>query len=945
METFVNKVAHYIKNSSVHLENWVIIIPSERAKQYLQKALFEAYGRPIFSPEIITIHQWIKKLSKEVLLDKTHLLLELFEVHRSIGKEKIDNSFDEFLQWGPMLLADFDEMERYLISPKELFVNLRDIKDLENWSFGEGVELSERQKRFLEFWDRLPAYYYAFSERLISKNTTTSGKAYRKVAENIDLVFEKNKSSHFLFCGFNALSKSEMLIMKQLEQLGRGHVLIDADAYYLEDPVHEAGSFLRAFQEFSGRKEWEFISDRMRTSEKKIELIGCAQITGQVKVMSTLLDGFSEEKIASTLVLLADESLIAPLLHSIPKKVGEANITLGLPLKKTVLRTWFDLVFKVQEGIVKYGKAIVYHKDLLAFWNHPFIYSCVNSSEKAEILEREKKMRKFNTIFQDPAKVKVSARIDAIFQLLYTPWGTNWAFAVQTMRKQLQLIFKELPVESDFEKAVIQSFDAGIIDFENCVIHDFPEMLLRTFKSLFHQEWGTFTMAYFGNPIDGLQIMGLLETRMLDFKTIIVVGMNEGSMPPTNPIQTLIPMDLRRYLELPLPRHKQGLFAHHFYRLLHHCDEMYITYATSSEGMNAMEKSRYLLQLELELAKFNPSISLVKRDYTLENSKSMTQKKVIEKSPEVIQKLDDLFCSGISASAIKTYLNCPLDFYYKYVLKFGEEEKVEEAVESSQLGTFVHEVLEDLYRPYCKREKDGTLKEKAPPHILEEDLNRMLEQYEYLMRQKFSVYFDGNPEAFTKGKNLLSFTMALELTERFLKHEKKELQASYNKSLQIESLEERLEAQLELDIFDDRKTVKVKGFVDRIDQMDGRLRIIDYKTGKVNAGDVGKKPGKSEVLDVNYLVQLSKNNKHFFQLMVYCFLYQHKYGVSPATSAIISLVNLKDSPFFIEMGDLSINELVELFPNVLKVLVEEIYDPEIPFTHTDAYRSYCQYCE
>jgi hypothetical protein len=228
---------------------------------------------------------------------------------------------------------------------------------------------------------------------------------------------------------------------------------------------------------------------------------------------------------------------------------------------------------------------------------------------------------------------------------------------------------------------------------------------------------------------------------------------------------------------------------------------------------------------------------------------------------------------------------------------------------------------------------------------LEEDIDRMLDQYEYLMRQKFSVYFDGNPDAFTKGKNLLSFTMALELTERFLKHEKKELQASYNKSLQIESLEERLEEQLELEIFEETKAIKVKGFVDRIDQLDGRLRIIDYKTGKVNAADVGKKPGKNEVLDVNYLVQLSKKNKHFFQLMVYCFLYQKKYSVCPATSAIISLVNLKDSPFFIEKGELSMNELVELFPEVLSVLVEEIYDPEIPFAHKDAYRSYCQYCE
>ena len=232
MEKFVDKVAAYIKESSIPLENWVIILPSERAKKYIQQAIFRAYNKPVFSPQILTINQWVNAHTQETIINKTRLLLSLFEVHTKQGKEAIDAVFDEFLTWGNILLSDFDEMERYLIDSKYLFRNLKDIKEIENWSFSEGNELSERQKRFMEFWDRLPGYYNAFNEKLRSKNATYGGKAYRNLAENIDRVFSTNKNSHFLFCGFNALSLAEKKIMKQLQQLGRGHVLIDVDAYY-----------------------------------------------------------------------------------------------------------------------------------------------------------------------------------------------------------------------------------------------------------------------------------------------------------------------------------------------------------------------------------------------------------------------------------------------------------------------------------------------------------------------------------------------------------------------------------------------------------------------------------------------------------------------------------------------------------------------------------------
>jgi ATP-dependent helicase/nuclease subunit B len=944
MEKFVDKIANYVKESDIKLEDWVIILPSERAKHYLQSALYKAYQKPIFSPEIHTIHQWVRSLTKETILDKTRLLLNLFEVHKTIGKEKIDSVFDEFMLWGNTLLSDFDEMERYQIQPKELFRNLRDIKEIENWSFGEEHELTERQQRFLEFWERLPSYYQAFQEKLQAINATYSGKAYRNIAENIDIVFEKNKNAHFLFAGFNALSTAEKNCIKQLHQLGRGHVFIDADVYYYEDKNHEAGAFLRVLANYLEIKKLPVIQKRIQVETKKIEIISCAQNTGQTKVAGTLLSQFDEKKISETLVLLADETLIVPLLNSIPKSVGKANITLGLPLKNSSLRTWMELLFRIQEGIEKYGREIVYHKDILTFWNHPFISSILTNEEEFEIREREKRMRKFNTVFQDPKKIKVSSRIDEILRIVYASWNSDWKIALSNIRSLNKILFYALDKKLTFEKAILESFDKSIIDFQNCVHENFPSMSLRTFKNLFNQEWMSSTMAYYGNPLEGLQIMGLLETRLLDFKTILVIGMNEGKMPPTNAIQTLIPMDLRKYLGMPTPRDKQGLFAHHFYRLLHHCEEMYITYTTTTEGVNSNEPSRYLLQLELELCRENKNITLIKSDYTLPSTKTKTDITEIQKTEEVITKIDDLLAKGISASAFKTFFTCPLDFYYKYILRFGETEQVDESIESNQLGTFVHEVLEDLYRPYSKRENNGEIKNPLPPKIFLEDIQRFEKDFPLLLREKFSAHFEGNPEAFAKGKNYLSFTMANELTKRFLKFEAKKLKES-NLGIAIEALEERFEIDMEVSVFGNKKNIKLKGFADRIDSIGDEIRIIDYKTGKVKSEDVGKALTKFEGTNEELLIELSKKSKHFFQLMLYSFMYYKKYGKIPQTSAIISLVNLNESPFISRAGKLSNEEVIALFPAVLQQILEEIYATETPFIHNSKnYFNYCTFC-
>ena len=944
MQKFVDQIATFLKESDIPLTDWVVILPSERAKHYVQKALFEAYGKPILSPQIHTIYRWIQELTPETILDKSRLLLALYEIHLKRENQQDPFVFDEYLNWGTILLSDFDELDRYLIDSKQLFRNLKDIKEIENWSFGEDKELSPSQQRFLEFWDRLPGYYAEFNALLKTKNALYIGKAYRNVTENPDRFFRDNPNAHFLFAGFNALSKAEKTIFKQLHRLGRGHVLINADAYYLNDKNHEAGNFLRDVLEFLDLKQPDFVQDELANTPKKIEVISCAQTTGQAKVVGTLLENLTLEEVQETMILLADESLIVPLLQHIPAHVKQANITLGLPLRNSALRTWVELIFHIQEGFLKYNRVVAYHKDLMRTWNHPFVLALLSDREVQEIYAIEKDIRKWNRIFQDPSKIQVNEKVKTILNLLYTPWKQDWSFAMQVIRQLNALIHDQIPKSSEFEKAFLQGFDSALIDFQNVIQEGIPTMSLRSFKTLFNQQWTGESISFFGNPLEGLQIMGLLETRLLDFKRIYVIGLNEGKMPPTNPIQTMIPMDLRKFFELPTPREKQGLFAHHFYRLLHQCEEMVITYSAASESINSNEESRYIKQLELELARINPQIQFVKRDYSLASDGVKAEDVSIEKTPEVLSRMDELFRLGTSASAIKTYLTCPLDFYYKYILKFGEEEKVEEEVEHNTFGTFIHAVLEELYTPFSRRDAQGNLKENQPPSLQVEDIERMLKQYEYLMRQKFSAHFNNDPTAFETGKNFLSFSMALELTKRFLETEKKYILSLNNQPFFIEALEERLEYELELQVAGEKRIIKLKGFVDRIDSVDGRIRILDYKSGKVESKDVGSALSKFQGSMEEGLVKLALESKHFLQLMIYNYLYYKKYEIVPHSSAIISFVRLNESPFTIVAKDYSVTQIIESFPNVLEELLNEMYNTEKPFEHTKEFFNYCAYC-
>ncbi|MBP6089616.1 MAG: PD-(D/E)XK nuclease family protein [Crocinitomicaceae bacterium] len=938
---FTDEIALYIEENNLDLKHLTLVLPSERAKKYIARSLYNRAQQPLLAPEMITIDQWVKGLSPVTVIDKTRALIRLFSIQLEKLVDPKDASFDEFIAWGNTLLNDFDEIDRYLLSSEQVFKNLADIKEIEAWSF-DSVDLTEGQKRFMEFWDRLPDYYTRLNKKLSDENVCYMGKAYRFVAENIDCVFQKDKQRHFLFAGFNALSKSELKIIKQLHVMGRGHVLINADTYYFNDINHEAGKFLRELKATLQVKELPFVQNTLTTAEKSIKIIECAQQTGQVKIAATLLNKLDEETLNNTLVLLADESLIAPLLKNLPQKIGKANVTLGLPLKNTAIRTWVDLLFTIQENKSRFKTEAIYIHDLQKFWNHPFVKCVLSEAERETITQIEQKFIQQNRIFLALKTIKIGGISDQLLALFNLNWQADWNIAIQTIRQINGIIYSDLKQEDGFEKAVVQGFDHALVDFENIVQEGLPAMSMKSFRQLFQQHWSSKSIAYHGNPLEGLQIMGLLETRLLDFKNCIVLGLNEGKMPPTNPIQTMIPMDLRKYLGLPSPREKQGLFAHHFYRLLHHCETMYITYTSAQESIGSNEASRYVLQLELELARLNPKCKIEREFYTipsLSNDNELHQ--IVEKTPTILERMDVFFERAISASAINTYLKCPLNYYYKYLLDFGEEKTIEEEVENNTFGSFIHNVLELLFEPFARHDKKGVLKPEQPSNLTALDVERMLQSYEELIRSQFMLHFNDDVKAFETGKNLLSYKMALELTKRILEKEKGFV-AQQKEPVFIEFIEATLEVPLEITVYGKPKTIRLKGVIDRVDSIGNKIRIIDYKSGKSKEEDV-KFPNKTE----SGLIQAFSSKKHLVQLTWYSYLYQQQFGVLPDEATIYSMVNIAESPLILNSKDKSLQDIVALFPQFIEEVFADLYAVEKPFEHlgNDFFGSYCAYCE
>lgn len=938
MMTFLKQLAIHVKNSNQDLKHLTIVLPSRRAIKYLRAELASAYKKPILSPQLVTIDELIKATIPQPIIDKTHLLVVFYNVY---GKHEIEpDNFDEFLNWAPTILADFEEIDRYLIDANQLFKNLADVKELESWNV-EPHELTSAQKKFLLFWEKLPTYYKLLNDELNSLNTVYSGQAFKRVAENPEWFFQENKDAKYLFAGFNALSESEITIINGLQKLGRAEYIIDSDEFYLSKKHHEAGRFIRKNMERLEISEIGIIGTRIQNKPLKIQLIASTELTGQVKIAATKLSELNSSELDETLLLLADESLINSIIRNIPMNVGKANITLGLPLQNTAVSTWIDLIFSIQENKISFHTNALYFKDVFKIFSHPFILLVTGINEQRIMTAIESHMRHYNTVFTNLKELKGVNILEELCDLLRINWENDWKLAVETIKKINELLFRSIPAQNRFDKALIQSFAEGITRFENLIAGDtkIPEMSLKSFKKLFAQHWHGISIAFHGNPITGLQIMGLLESRCLDFKRIICLGMNEGSLPPTNPINTVIPMDLRRYFGLPTPRDKQGLFAHHFYRLLHHCEDLTITYCNGEEQLGRAEQSRYITQLMLELEPSTESVQIDSKIYNI-SPVSIEHEHNFSKSPEILDRINQILTSSVSASMLNKYLDCPLDFYFKYVLDFGESQEVEDEIENNTFGTFVHETLEELYLPFSRLDSKGEIN---PNHraLNSDDIIKMRKDFPIVLESRFRAHFDNKQNSFKYGVNRLSFEMAKEMIDRFLKNEQKFIE-SLPEPLFIEALEIKLSQPTQLEINGEHKTINLTGTIDRVDRIGNQWRIIDYKSGKCKDEHVSLRVKDLSVDDVIESVY-NTNKKYILQLMLYAYLYQ-SVEKRIAIPGIMSFISKSGSVFNLNGQKLELEELITMFPKILESILSEMCDSEINFEHREKQISYCKYC-
>ena len=933
MKKFIQECATELVSRHPDSASFVLIIPSKRAKKYLLEAIAKAYQKPIFLPAVFTIEEFTASWTSPAIIDKTRQLFLLYGVMSET--EKFQNiSFDEFLNWGPMVVDDFEDINRYLLDADQVFKNLIAIKELESWNLDDAQPLSESQRKFMEFWDELPAIYKALNQRLLPLNKTTSGQAIKALANAAVDIIPTEK--HYYFIGFNALSLGEQTLIRTLMQREQATYWVDADRFYLDNPLHEAGAFIRQNLSYFNIKQTPFVVDRIAKTPLNIRVVACSQVTGQVKLAATELAKKSLNELNETLVLLADESLIVPLMKNIPASVLRANITIGLPLKQTSVKSLIDLIFSIQENKIRFKTEAAYYKDLMLLFQHPLISVWLDKDTLNKINEWERNTIKQNKVFQHPNRLSFTPKLDEITALVFSAWNANYKEGIALMQTFATLLLDRLEKGFELEFQQIIVFQEALVTMSALTEEGLPAMGLKTFRTFFNQHWTKKAIAFHGNPTEGLQIMGLLETRMLDFKQVIVLGMNEGMLPATNPIDSMIPMDLRRGLGLPTAREKQGLFAHHFYRLLHTAEDVIITYAISNDSMGSSEPSRYIAQLEMELASINPQCTLERQFYTTAFPEhNEFDSAVVVKRPQIHVLLEHYFSKNLSASAIAKYLNCPLDFYYRYLAEFGEEESVEEELETSSMGRFIHNTLEKLFNPFVEMDAAGALITPPPPAITPADIEEMLTRAPDILREEFLIFLSQDEKLIESGKNWLTFTVAKELVVNLLKNDIAYIQ-SQSEPVYIHRVEAKLLAPMTLSIGGEQRIVNWIGFIDRIDRVGNSYRLVDYKSGRVKTEDVTYKQKET-------VTESFKACKHALQLATYAFLFNYNYNKIPETIGIYAIQRKTEAFFPLQLPSSTTHELLADFQALITEVVTQIFDENQPFTHSDTAK-YCGYC-
>ncbi|UPQ80312.1 PD-(D/E)XK nuclease family protein [Flavobacterium azooxidireducens] len=900
---------HIVANYSAIIEELVVVLPNKRAKVFLLEELKNEIQQNSFAPKIISIEDFIQDIAGIRSVDSVELLFEFYNVYISLT-EKEQQPFEQFSNWGKTLLQDFNEIDRYLLEPNHVFSYLKDIEAIKRWNL-EPQDKTKLIENYLLFWENMPLYYDAFYKHLLSKGIGYQGLIYREAVENLN-HFSNSIQHKIIFAGFNALNQAEEKIFQHLLSVEKADVLWDVEETFLNDPYHDAGLFARKIKKSwthykSNPYEWLFNEFKQ---PKTIQIMGTPKTIGQAKLVGEIIETISsEQKLENIAVVLGEENMLIPLLHSLPQSVSHLNITMGYSAKNNPAQLLVTKLFKMHQNAFKRSQSsyVFYYKDVLEVLQNPL----VEPFAKAKLVV--KKMNENNFTFISHAKLlEFNETKTDFFTLLFEKWNDNPVVVLEKISSLLLEIKHFLSLESSKDK-MTKSFVYAVFKVINklatyCEQYNHITSIEGLF-SLYKQIIDLAEVSFEGEPLQGLQIMGVLESRVLDFDTVIITSMNEGVFPAGKSQNSFIPLDVKRELGLPTFKEKDAIYTYHFYHLLQRAKNIYLLYNTESEGIDAGEKSRFITQLEVEK---QPNHTITHQIYNAYLPEKAHQTMLVEKSDLVMQRLREMAENGFSPSTLTTYIRNPMQFYFQRILRISEVDEVEENIAVNTLGTIIHGALEELYKPHL----NIFLSVLNVENMLQLANDEVLKQFKL-------VYKEGE---ITKGKNLLAFEVAKRNVFNFLQLEKRLLEQ--NDAVKVLFLEKNYEQ-----ILNDERLpfpIKIKGNVDRIELRNGKLRIIDYKTGKVEQASLS-------ISNWNGLTEDIKYDK-IIQLLCYAFMVQSDFPNTELEVGIISFKNLKAGfmPFQIKEGrEVIVNQVddsvLDDFKTELIVLLNEILNVEFPF--------------
>lgn len=918
MESFLHLLARDLLLRQQPFDRVSVIFPNKRAGLFLARELAGMIDRPTWMPAILSMEEFAGRYAGARRADEITLVIKLYHAYRACSRSR--ETFDDFYFWGNMLLEDFNDVDKYLVNAKDLFSNLHALREIERafpyltneqvavvrrfWShFREGA-CSPEQQSFLQTWDSIYPTYLRFRENLLREGLCYEGMGERLFCERLDAV---PAGERLVFAGFNALNRCEEKIFRYFRDNGQAAFYWDHDTYYSANEAHEAGLYIREnLKHFPNALGTEHFNN-FRHHARRVEHVAVSSKVGQAKLLPALLDEFSPAARVETAVVLCDESLLLPVIHSIPPSVEKINITMGYPARNTATVALLALAAELQRYARREaGECYYYYKPVVALLNHPLLQAVDEGEEARHLTHR---VHAGNLVHVPAAMLQFNPLARVVFSPVE---ACTFDYFLDILSALIPASDHVPPIEKEVLFTLYKQLQQARDTFREEDVVPGEKMHARIVERMTRK----LTVPFSGEPLEGIQVMGLLETRVLDFKKLVILSANEGIIPKNETLASFIPYNLRVGFGLPTPTHRDAIYAYHFYRLIQRADEIKILHADTPRG--AGEMSRFLYQL-----KYESGIPARERYLHDDVSARVVPPVVIRGNEAIARLLQRYSCKGqgISPSALNLYLDCRLKFYFRYLAGLRETGQPTGELDQRLLGNIFHEVARRLYATF-----PGGLATAERLEALEQDDDAL----ERLVRDVHREMYDPAIAPLVTGH---AGDLALPVVKKYARK-----LLAYDRTIApftVLSLEQP--CGLPVTTAGGSRVVYIEGSIDRVDRVNDRVRVIDYKTG------VDRPDFKS--VDSLFDPDNKQRNKAAFQTLLYCMMYAHEQPgdgapLLPALYSTRALFTPRHDYHFLLDG-VPVQDVASLLPAFrerLARLFDELFSPDhlfAPASHDD----------